>query len=419
MDLLEKMNQRQHALDAGSTATEDFLPLVNGDESIRLNLGSGDSDRALPGWVNLDRRTGQEVYPLSHFGDNTVDEVRASHVLEHFSHRDTAKVLAEWVRVLKPGGVLKVAVPDFEVVAHNYLLGKAQPTEGFVMGSHADANDFHGAIFDEEELYRRMRVAGLWDIHPWKSEIKDCAALDVSLNLQGRKKPAVPSKIKVACALSVPRLGFMDNFFCWAKALQPLGITPTCHSGAFWGQCLERTMMEQLDNDFILTMDYDTVFTRDAVEDLILLALEHPEVDAFAPVQIRRGLDTPLFMMRGEDGRALGEVDFNRFKADLVPVVSAHFGLTLIRVAALKKMPHPWFLPQPDKDGGWGENRMDEDVYFWRQWELAGHKLCVAPHVVVAHGQMMLAWPGRATMAPIYQHPGEFQAKGKPEGAWR
>lgn len=36
----------------------------------------------------------------------------ASHVLEHIPWYKTEEVLREWVRVLKPGGVLEVWVPD-------------------------------------------------------------------------------------------------------------------------------------------------------------------------------------------------------------------------------------------------------------------------------------------------------------------
>jgi SAM-dependent methyltransferase len=46
------------------------------------------------------------------FSANTFELVYASHVLEHFAWYHTEKILREWARILKPGGVLEVWVPD-------------------------------------------------------------------------------------------------------------------------------------------------------------------------------------------------------------------------------------------------------------------------------------------------------------------
>ena len=52
--------------------------------------------------------------------DGYADLVRASHVLEHYSWRDTVAVMSEWARVLKPGGVLQIAVPNFDYIIAAY-----------------------------------------------------------------------------------------------------------------------------------------------------------------------------------------------------------------------------------------------------------------------------------------------------------
>jgi hypothetical protein len=73
--------------------------------------------------------------------------------------------------------------------------------------------------------------------------------------------------VRVEAVLSVPRLGFMDNFFTWAQALTPLGIRPTKVTGAFWGQCLQRVMEQFVDDaEYLLTIDYDTFFSQADVE---------------------------------------------------------------------------------------------------------------------------------------------------------
>ena len=76
--------------------------------------------------------------------------------------------------------------------------------------------------------------------------------------------------VRVEAVMSVPRLGFMDNFFTWGQALLPLGIRPTKVTGAFWGQCLQRVIEQFVDDcEYVLTIDYDTFFTQRDVEHLI------------------------------------------------------------------------------------------------------------------------------------------------------
>lgn len=90
-----------------------------------LNLGCG--RRYHPAWTNLDlEAAAPEV--LAHdltqglpFGDNTFDAVYHSHVLEHFSPEQGQALIAECVRVLRPGGVLRIVVPDLEQIAQLYL----------------------------------------------------------------------------------------------------------------------------------------------------------------------------------------------------------------------------------------------------------------------------------------------------------
>jgi predicted SAM-dependent methyltransferase len=92
-----------------------------------LNLGCGHHYCVENGWVNLDFvSTGDSV--LAHnlvqgipFSDNTFALVYHSHVLEHFSKNDGINLLKECCRVLKSGGILRIAIPDLEQIARNYL----------------------------------------------------------------------------------------------------------------------------------------------------------------------------------------------------------------------------------------------------------------------------------------------------------
>jgi hypothetical protein len=224
--------------------------------------------------------------------------------------------------------------------------------------------------------------------------------------------------LNIACAMSVPRLGFQDNFFSISEALTPLGIRPVHYDGVFWGQCLERVMVSQLEADWILSIDYDTVFRKSDVQKLISLAARSPDADAIAAVQLRRKSNELLMAIKQADGSLLPGVERETFSADLVEAHVAHFGLTLFRTSALKKMEHPWFLNVPDETGNWGEKKQDEDIYFWRKFRASGNRLFVAPRVPVGHMETLITWPD-GNMEAIHQHPCDFWAQGKPVNTWR
>lgn len=388
-------------------------------EIIKLNLGAGHAP--VPGYINLDRKTGQEAYPLD-YPDNSVDEIRASHLLEHFGHQHTVHVLRDWVRALKPGGLLKLAVPNFDYITTEYISGKnAEPLESYVMGGQEDNSDIHLAIFNHDKLHEAMQAAALIDIQSWKSDFVDCSSLPVSLNLQGTKLREPAKKMKVGAVMSAPRLGFMDNFFCVFEALLPLKVYLRKTTGAYWGQCLERSMLMAVDDgvDAILTLDYDTIFTKEHVLELVYQMETHPEVDAVASVQMNRAKPVPLMTIRdAETGGNTYQLAREAFDPDLLKIQTAHFGLTLIRVSSLLKMPHPWFIPEPDADGNWGEARRDEDINFWRKWEAAGNSLYLANRVPVGHAELMIKWLS-TEFTPIYQLPSEFAENGPPPNVWR
>jgi len=91
---------------------------------VKLHLGCG--KRFIPGFIHVDVLDYPHVdhrLPadnLSIFGDNSVDLIYACHLLEHFKRGDTEKVLREWHRILRPGGILRIAVPDFDKLVEVY-----------------------------------------------------------------------------------------------------------------------------------------------------------------------------------------------------------------------------------------------------------------------------------------------------------
>lgn len=373
-------------------------------EALRLNIGAGDVE--LPGFTPVDRENGQEAYPLPH-ADGSVEEVYASHVLEHFPAGNVQNVVNEWVRVLKPGGRIRIAVPDFAWIVEAYKAGLDVPVGSFVMGGQIDANDFHQSMFDEAGLRWQMEKAGLVGIQRWKSEIQDCASLPVSLNLEGFK-PIEPESIgkRVGVVATMPRLNWTYNRDMATQACIKLGLSYVCMSGAYFDQGMERALESGLDKEYIIAIDYDTVFTPDDVKRLIVLMDKHPHAGAIAAMQAKRGAGGIPLMARDT---VPTEADVS---GDIFPVKSAHFGLTIFRTSVLKAIPKPWLHHTPAPDGTWGDGRVDADVAFWHKMNTVGQAY-ITPRVNVGHLQVMVSWVD-SQWKTVDQHWDEYTKSGKP-----
>jgi predicted SAM-dependent methyltransferase len=91
----------------------------------KLEIGSGNSPQ--PGYEHLEinpdcphieYNCSCESIPVP---DETFDEIAAFHVLEHVCWTKTDIVLREWFRILRRGGMLKIATPDLAHVINAYV----------------------------------------------------------------------------------------------------------------------------------------------------------------------------------------------------------------------------------------------------------------------------------------------------------
>lgn len=399
---------------------------------MKLNIGAGKT--TLPGFESWDIKDGHQGYPLA-VADNSLEEIYASHVLEHFPHGQTLDVLKDWFRALQPGGLLRLSVPDFVKLANALLTGNKEkfPIEGAIMGGQTDPDDYHRALFIETKLRFLLQEAGFADIAPWTSDNPDCSRFALSLNLQGRKpskklgivkKPNEPGYPKIVAVWSCPRLGFMATFESVYQSLPALGIPIMRGMGVFWGEQFEILMEDVIQKqhpDALLALDYDGIWQMADVEELIRLFQLYPEADAIAANQWNRSREKPLWTVTGRnDPDNYVTADELLSKGDLFPVNTAHFGLTLIRTSSLSKMMHPWFISIPGDGGHWGTDKgaVDADISFWKTFEAAGNRAFVAPRVVIGHLQETIRWPAADFRSTLLQHPYEYYSKGKPKTAF-
>jgi SAM-dependent methyltransferase len=92
---------------------------------------------------------------------NVADYVYSSHVLEHFHQEDAARLIADMYRVLKPGGIVRVCVPDLEIAVRLYQQGhKHQALAYFFAPSWYDLFAQHHYMYDYELLTELLRTQG-------------------------------------------------------------------------------------------------------------------------------------------------------------------------------------------------------------------------------------------------------------------
>ncbi len=139
-----------------------------------LHLGCG--TRRLLGYIHVDSRS--EVKPdvvadvtdLHHFSDDYADLIYACHVLEHVSKPDVGRTLTEWHRVLKPGGVLRLSVPDFDVMARLYLEEGVHLIRllGLLYGGQDYQGNAHHSTYNYETLAHRLAIVGFHSVRRWR-----------------------------------------------------------------------------------------------------------------------------------------------------------------------------------------------------------------------------------------------------------
>lgn len=672
----------------------------------KINLGCGESK--LKGYRNLDIKEGATAFPLHGFVDGTVDEVRASHILEHFPHGEVEAVVKEWTRVLKPGGTLKIAVPDFDWIVKAYQNGHRGDArlEHYLFGGQVDGDDYHKSFFNEDKLKALLEGAGLVDVKKWESDADDCSSYHVSLNLEGykplgwpcahgvgREKPGAKhstfpfgvceccrnsftkvrsnmthcrrcepapagveeapkltyaptptyefikdskgiihvgantgqardiyaahnlpvvwveahrdafealgvnisgypnqraihklitdkdgaeyafqvannggqsssifdfgehTKIwpeieythteamrgytlktvlqrhavnvadydtlildvqgaellvlkgagdlldsfkfiraeaadfelykggcqlkdldeyliprgfervmtwhykrspqpevarifealyqkktrklqiapiyitdtktdakalyRVAAVTSVPRLGFqavagvLERAFADPRML----ILRTGGAGINWGAAMQNGFNSLIRSgvDYLITIDYDSIFTNEDVKELLRLIVRYPEADAIAAWQASRWKDhPPLAGIIKQDGEWGGGVPIEDMKRlDLTKVDNTVYGLTIIKVSAIQKIPKPWFLDIPNAEGEWEQGKTDADSYFWAKFREAGNKLYMANRVRIGHLHEDILWMDD-DFNLIKQDLTDYYSKGRP-----
>lgn len=377
---------------------------------IKLNIGAGDTD--LPGFTPIDIQTGTDASGRLPYDDNSVDEVYASHVLEHIHHQKTEATLREWLRVLKPGGLMRIAVPDHTEILIQTANGVMPPEvyNAFVYGSIEDPSrhDRHQAVFTSDSLGFLFKKLGMTDVGHWEPEFDDCTKHTISLNLCGRKRAVtIKDNPKVSMVLSCPRVGFVDLYGGVTETCRMLGWKYRDAYGTEWGKGLTCAVQQTIaadDPDYIFCLDYDSVFSPADAKAMLDFMQAHPEIGAAYPVEAHRHLDGSL----GFDAT-------RKYEGEFTEVSTGHFGCTIIRREVFNTLPQPWFISLPNPITGTWSQSLDADINFWVALYAHGWKSVQINGVQIGHMELCVKW--LAANGVIWQPITHYKRNGKPTEA--
>jgi predicted SAM-dependent methyltransferase len=131
---------------------------------MKLHLGCGKKN--IPGFFHMDI----EQYPhldqcgdirdLSFLPEGSVELIYCCHAFEYFDRAEALAALQEWHRVLKKGGVLRLSVPDFSVLARLYLEGlELEKILGPLYGRIGATPRYHKTVYDFTSLKISLEAA--------------------------------------------------------------------------------------------------------------------------------------------------------------------------------------------------------------------------------------------------------------------
>jgi predicted SAM-dependent methyltransferase len=190
-------------------------------EAVKINIGCGLS--GIPGWHNIDN---SPTIPLSRipfarrflklpdwprdvrrydvrkglpYSDASVQYIYSSHTFEHFTWDESLVIARECFRVLVPGGILRIVVPDLAIcvreytsdrdaLASHHLLNRLSLRHTLHDALHPGSN--HSQMFDARSLTHLLQLAGF--SNPEVCEFQKSAMPEVvQLDLEVRRRESL------------------------------------------------------------------------------------------------------------------------------------------------------------------------------------------------------------------------------------
>ena len=188
-------------------------PHIINRDCVKLHIGCGTVYKG--GWINIDNNSDNNIQKLDlkwdlrkplPFHDNSVDFIFNEHFLEHLTVEEGILAIKDFFRVLKPGGVMRIAMPNLEEMIHTYMDKNWKENNkaflekfelAFIQTRAENINiGFrwwgHQWLYDWEELERRLKESGC-------EKIKRCIIFEseheVLRNLETRNESVLIAEV--------------------------------------------------------------------------------------------------------------------------------------------------------------------------------------------------------------------------------
>jgi len=158
-----------------------FMP-----KKTKANVGCGSVNFG-PAWWHVDKKPYAHLdsndIELKDVADESLELVYASHVIEYFDSTEVVSLLRTWWKRLRFGGILRLAVPDFAVLAHLYAIKQASLSAllGPLYGKIPDVESgfmYHKMVYDRSALELVLEQSGFKNIRTWDWRVVEHGYID-------------------------------------------------------------------------------------------------------------------------------------------------------------------------------------------------------------------------------------------------
>lgn len=192
-ELMAEINKNEGLANVGDSKNEVTQEKIINKDKLKsckkINVGSG--SHILEDYINIDHREIEGVdivgdiskIPL---GPQSLDEVFASHVVEHFTERQIIPILKHWYSLLIPGGKIRIIVPDIENMSIQFAAGNISWNQlrTVTLGGQDYSSDYHLNTFSVEyisELTKKALPGSIMKTVASSRKNGECLELEVEI----------------------------------------------------------------------------------------------------------------------------------------------------------------------------------------------------------------------------------------------
>ena len=141
---------------------------------MKINIGCGQRNFGKE-WTHIDGADYDHIDSkdilMKEYENDSAELIYASHLIEYFDRKEIIPILERWREVLKPNGVLRLAVPNFEIYAKLYVKEKISLDDslGPLYGKMEMGNKtiYHKTTYDYSSLKKILQEIGMRNIRKY------------------------------------------------------------------------------------------------------------------------------------------------------------------------------------------------------------------------------------------------------------